>query len=264
MKNKAGLSFVLSGVVAAWAFLPGALSAQPVIVNPSFEVDGTPAHPGYSTITGWTPGGTISTGYGINEGGGPFADNGAVPHGTRVAFMQNNGTLSQTVSGFVVGERYWLVYRENAREWCCGERVATLSATVGGTTVVSEHDVVIVGGSAPYRFVTSAPFIAAESEMTLTFAKGGTGDSTALIDDVRLLTRDSLRLGISVFGGNVPAIRIEGIPGRPVTLEFKNALLPATSWQTLINFVLTNGSDVFVDSDATASNPRFYRAWQVP
>jgi hypothetical protein len=262
MKNKVAPSFVLSAVIA-WAFVPGELSAQPVIVNPSFEVDGTPAYPGYSTITGWTPGGTISTGYGINEGGGPFADNGAVPHGTRVAFMQDNGTLSQTVSGFVVGEQYWLVYRENARGLCCGERVATLSATVGGTTVVSEHEVTIVGASAPYRFVTSAPFIAAETEMTLTFAKGGVGDSTALIDDVRMVSRDSLRLGIDLREGSLPVIRIQGIPGRMVTLEFKNALLPETSWQMLLNVLVTNGLE-FVDSNAPASHPRFYRAWQVP
>ena len=47
-----------------------------------------------------------------------------------------------------------------------------------------------------------------------------------------------------------------------LTLEFKYSLVPEGSWQPLLNVLLTNGSDVFVDSEAPASHPRFYRAWQ--
>jgi len=240
----------------------GRACAQPVLVNPSFETDITPPYPGYGTITGWLPDEAIGTGYGLNEEGGPFADNGKVPNGARVAFMQDNGTLSQTVAGFTPGEQYWLVYRENARGLCCGERRATLSARIGGTTVVAEHEVAIVGGSNPFHLVTSDAFTAAEAEMTLSFTKGGIGDSTALIDDVRLLSRGALQLAISVIDGSVPAIRIQGIPGRMLTLEFKHSLVPEGLWQPLANLLLTNGSDVFVDSEAPISNPRFYRAWQ--
>ena len=264
MKLSAGFSLVVSGLlVAAFALVPGEASAQPVIVNPSFEVDATPPHPGYGTITGWTPGAGLIDGYGLNEVNWEFADNGSIPHGTRVTFIQDNGTLNQTVSGFVVGESYWVVYRENARGLCCGERVATLSVRVGSTTVVAEHTVTIVGGSNPYRLVTSEAFTAPETVLTLSFAKGGTGDSTALIDDVRILSRASLRLGIALLEGNLPAIRIQGIPGRMVILEYKNALVPG-AWQSLLNRLLTNGSDVFVDSNAPTSHPRIYRAWQVP
>jgi hypothetical protein len=233
-----------------------------VIVNPSFETDSTPPHPGYGTITAWLPDVAIGTGYGLNEEGGPFADNGKVPHGTRVAFLQDNGVLSQAVSGFIPGEKYWLIYRENARGLCCGERSATLTAKIGGTTVVTEHEVTIVGGSNPFRLVTSEAFTATEGQMTLSFTKGGFGDSTALIDDVRLLSRGSLQLAISVLDGNSPAIRIQGIPGRMLTLEFKHSLLPEGLWEPLLNVLLTNGSEVFVDSEASTSHPRFYRAWQ--
>ena len=240
----------------------GLVSAQPVILNPSFEADSVPPSPGYGTISGWLPDNAIGNGYGLNEEGGPFADNGKVPHGFRVAFMQDNGTLSQTVAGFIPGEKYWLVYRENARGLCCGERSATLTVKIGGATVVTEHEVAIVGGSNPFRLVTSDAFTAAEAEMTLSFVKGGIGDSTALIDDVQLLNRDSLHLAISVIEGNIPVIRIQGIPGRMLMLEFKHSLEPEGSWQPLLNVLLTNGSDVFVDTEATASQPRFYRAWQ--
>jgi hypothetical protein len=233
-----------------------------VIINPSFETNSTPPYPGYGTITGWLPDDAIGTGYGLNEEGGPFADNGKVPDGFRVGFMQDNGTLSQTVSGFIPGEKYWLVYRENARGLCCGERSATLTARIGGTTVVTEHEVTIVGGSNPFRLVTSDAFTAAEAEMTLSFTKGGFGDSTALIDDVRLLSRGSLQLAISVAGADFPVIRIQGIPGRMLTLEFKHSLVPEGSWQPLLNVLFTNVLDVFVDSTAPTSYPRFYRAWQ--
>jgi hypothetical protein len=261
MKKELLCYYVAAGIFALLVAFDQAC-AQPAILNPSFETDNTPPYPGYGTITGWLPDNAIGTGYGLNEEGGPFADNGKVPHGTRVAFMQDNGMLSQTVSGFIPGEKYWLVYRENARGLCCGERSATLSAKIGGTTVVTEHEVTIVGGSNPFRLVTSDTFTATESEMTLSFAKGGFGDSTALIDDVRLLSRESLHLAISVFAGNPPTIRIQGIPGRMLTLEYKHSLLTEGSWQPLLNILLTNGSNVFVDSEAPTSHPRFYRAWQ--
>jgi hypothetical protein len=261
MKTNFLLYYVVAGVVAL-VLAVGHACAQPVIINPSFEIDSTPPYPGYGTITGWLPDDAIRTGYGLNEEGGPFADNGKVPHGSRVAFMQDNGTLSQTVSGFIPGEKYFLVYRENARGLCCGERRATLTAKIGGMTVVTEHEVAIVGGSNPFRLVTSDAFTAAEAEMTLSFAKGGFGDSTALIDDVRLLSRGSLQLAISVIDGSVPAIRFQGIPGRMLMLEFKHSLMPEVSWQPLLNVLLTNGSDVFMDSEAPTSHPRFYRAWQ--
>ena len=46
-------------------------------------------------------------------------------------------------------------------------------------------------------------------------------------------------------------------------LEYKNALVPGT-WETLLNVLLTNGSEVFVDSNAPSMHPRFYRARQMP
>jgi hypothetical protein len=187
--NAARRVFAVCFAAAVMAALLSQASAQPHVVNASFEAD-APAEPsGYGNITGWTPSGGIGTGFGINEGRGPFSDNGAIPAGARVAFMQDNGTLNQTVSGFRVGAQYSLAYRENARGLCCGERVATLSVRVGEKTVVPQHTVEIVGESNPYRTVTSDLFVATHPVMTVTFTKGGAGDSTALIDDVRIVAR---------------------------------------------------------------------------
>ena len=132
----------------------------------------------------------------------------------------------------------------------------------GGTTVVAEHPVAIVGGLNAYRLVKSDVFTAQAPDLMISFAKGGIGDSTALIDDVRIFARHTLELGISLQYGNVPAIRIEGIPGRMVTLEYKESLTPETPWQTLTNFMLVTGSDLFSDNTAPISGSRFYRAQQ--
>src|SRR5690348_9328171 len=72
--------------------LASPLTAAPTIPNPSFEADAFTVFPGYisgnSPITGWTAGDPARAG--INPGGGsPFADNGVVPNGSQVAFIQN-------------------------------------------------------------------------------------------------------------------------------------------------------------------------------
>ena len=76
------------------------------LANPSFEEDIFSTWPGYVSdnwdITGWTALG----GHGLNpvqDGRSPFADNGMIPHGAQVAFMQQNGALSQTVTGLTTG-----------------------------------------------------------------------------------------------------------------------------------------------------------------
>jgi hypothetical protein len=236
----------------------------PVISNPSFERDPIRAFPGYGTITGWTPDAEIGISYGINPMNGAFCDNGSVPHGAKVGFLQHNGTLSQTVSGFRPGAQYWLSYRENARQNCCGDRVATLSVTVGGMRVVPEHPVAIVGGIEPFRLVTSQPFTAKEADLTISFEKGGTGDATALIDDVRIFPLDNFKLGIMLQNGTTPVIRIDGAPGASAILEFKDSLLPIVPWQPLITVPVIDWSAIAVDTSASGSNPRYYRAQHTP
>jgi hypothetical protein len=154
------------------------------IVNPSFEDDTVPPYPGYSAISGWTTGAAGNVA-GINDAAGPFADNGVIPAGQKVVFIQAATYIRQTVSGFTVGSEYRLSFRENARN-CCGG-VATLQVTVGGVAVVAEHPVNAVGGANPYVFVLSAPFTATTEALEISFLKSGTGDATVLIDDIALV-----------------------------------------------------------------------------
>src|SRR3954469_18624681 len=81
-----------------------ASSKGQTITNPSFEADTFTTFPGYisgnSPITGWTAGDPARAG--INPGGGsPFADNGTIPAGSQVAFIQNsaNSSLSTVLNG---------------------------------------------------------------------------------------------------------------------------------------------------------------------
>ena len=130
------------------------------MINPSFEADRFSITPGYvlnnGPITGWSG----SDANGINPGGGvsPFADNGTIPRGNQVAFLQGgdpisqSSTLSQRVSGFTVGAEYYVQYYENARN-CCSGTVPFLEVKIGGATIVAAHPVPPVGGTNPYARV---------------------------------------------------------------------------------------------------------------
>ena len=151
------------------------------IVNPGFEASGTPAGPGYiqpASIAGWVATG----GYGVNVSGpGPFANNGTNPEQDRVAFLQGDATLSQTVWELEDGEAYHLSFAFNAR----GGNKPNLYVTVNGETAL-EYEVNPVGGSEPY-YTYVYNFTADSDEAEITFAQTAEGDNTILIDDVRLV-----------------------------------------------------------------------------
>ncbi|HXJ55283.1 MAG TPA: YCF48-related protein [Verrucomicrobiae bacterium] len=165
------------------------LAAAPVISNPSFEADTFTIFPGYvsgnGVITGWKALG----GHGVNPGtfGGPFTDNGGIPDGSRACFLQEDGALSQVVSGFIIGATYQVRYFENARN-CCSGTAPSCAVKIGGGTIVAAHAVPPVGGSNPYRQVISDPFVATGTAMELSFIKSNPqgGDNTLLIDNVSI------------------------------------------------------------------------------
>jgi len=152
-----------------------------VIVNPGFEASGTPGFPGYiqpAPISGWS-----STGnYGVNiSGPGPFANNGINPEQDRVAFLQGDATLTQTVWELEDGEAYHLSFSFNAR----GGNRPTLNVTVNGETAL-EYEVNPVGDAEAYhRYVYN--FTADSDVAEITFAQTAEGDNTVLLDDVRLV-----------------------------------------------------------------------------
>ena len=94
-------------------FAAGPLAAQ-TIPNAGFETDSFTLFPGYvsdnSPITGWQGGPPERIGLNPSDGS-PFADNGTIPEGTNVAFIQSqdSGTpteLSTTISGLTANTQY--------------------------------------------------------------------------------------------------------------------------------------------------------------
>jgi hypothetical protein len=161
------------------------------MTNPSFEADTFGNFPGYvsgnTPITGWSALG----GHGINPGTSfsPFADNGVIPHGTKVAFMQADGPMTQRVTGFTPGEIYYVHYYENSRGGNVPGIAVTITDDTNTLTLVAEHVVTSVGGSNPYYEVSSQSFIATAAEMTLAFVKSNPrgGDNTVLVDNVAIV-----------------------------------------------------------------------------
>jgi len=164
----------------------------PVVVNHSFEADTFGTWPGYSSqggngpITGWTSSRPTNTGINpIGDGSAPFADNGAVPEGRQIAFLQSSGapsTLSQVVSGFDPNGLYVVTYRENSRN---GPQ-SNMEVQVGGATVMPLHNIPQVGGVNPYHYMRTHAFQPATAAMALSFTNSAAGDTTALLDMVEI------------------------------------------------------------------------------
>ena len=170
-----------------------ALAADSILVtNPSFQADNFPAYPGYpgggnpAAITGWGGNGGIN---GSDVGAGtPFGDNGAYPDGTRVAFIQGAGSLTQTLSGFTVGQRYWVQLWMNARN-CCGDQ-PKVSVTLGGTPLLPLTQLSPVGGASPYYLANFAwTATSASALLSINSQAAAGGDASAVFDAVTVIKR---------------------------------------------------------------------------
>ncbi|MFW6164073.1 MAG: hypothetical protein ACODAJ_15000, partial [Planctomycetota bacterium] len=160
------------------------------------------AHQHGKTISDWSVTGPA----GINpvwEGRPPrprhaFSDNGRIPHGRQVAFIQNVGSLSQSVPGFEQGKRYRVLYWENARHNNAPDRNPRLKVTLGESVVVSEHAVRpaerIGRRTLPYAWVESAVFTAPRSGAFELVFETTCGDRVAvLLDRVRVVEVEEKR-----------------------------------------------------------------------
>ncbi len=161
--------------------ISGATSAA-AIFNGGFETDPVAGGAGYRVISGWTG---STSGVGTNASGGPFANNGTVPEGTKVGFIQAAGpavtlTSDAGITGLVPGNTYNLTYRVNTRS---GFAEPTMGLVIGGNTVISNKISAVgaVGSTAAYKFI-SYNFVATSSTMSLSVASSATLDSALLLD----------------------------------------------------------------------------------
>lgn len=194
-----GKFIMLLGLMGA---LAACAAAAPQVANPGFEQDRYTTSPGYrfhngGAIAGWEGGSGVNPVWRDPENqrgpDAPFADNGRIPEGRQVAFIQGPGRLSQRVEGFVAGRTYRVTFRSNARVTRRGTQWPRLQATLGGTLIVSPHEVrpvTRIGDyTAPYCRVVSGPFVPPEDgayELVLeTVQQSPT--TTVLLDDVRIV-----------------------------------------------------------------------------
>ncbi len=179
---------VVRRFVPALALLPLTAAFSQTIPNPSFEADTGvfTVSPGYVAgnvpITGWN--GSDAARYGINpSAGSPFANNGTIPDGAQVAFIQSAGgptTLSTVISDLTAGQKYQLWFRANAR----GSQQPVLSVAVDGLTLLTGV-IDSVGGTAPYRYV-AVEFTANDTVAALDLSNNTAVDTTVVVDDFRI------------------------------------------------------------------------------
>src|ERR1700722_17503421 len=126
--------------------------------NPSFEPDHYINGVGYAfqntdVIQGWIISDDQHIGLNIGGSNNPtlFANNGAIPDGTNVAFIQCNNavtnSLSTTISSLVPGMAYQVTFRANCRQ---GYAPPMASWSLNGGPPVPFTCAPAVGGSNPY------------------------------------------------------------------------------------------------------------------
>jgi hypothetical protein len=164
--------------------------AANLVTNPSFENNQASFvnFPGYisgnTTIDSWTENAANRVGINGNSGSGyPFADNGTIPDGVAVGFIQSNGaasTLSQSISGLSIGTTYKITARINARS---GVNLPNIGVSMGATPLLFNQNVTAVGGGNPYHELTFYHQATATSE-TLEFLNQTGVDTTLVVDQV--------------------------------------------------------------------------------
>ena len=155
-----------------------------VILNPSFEAGTSFDWPGYQgAIAGWTKTGPGGFGYNY-AGNSPFADNGTYPEGSTVAFIQNDGAISQDLTSLTVGQQYRLELDYNSRN--DGDD-GHIRVTLGGATLL-DSTIAPVGGANPW-YRLSALWTATSASPTLSIAgilDPGKADASIVFDNISL------------------------------------------------------------------------------
>ncbi len=206
-------------------------AADIVLQNPSFDASGRVAYPGYSAgarIAGWN----YSGGVGLNsDGAGPFTDNGDAPDQEMVLFMQNPGTLFQTVSGLTPGATYTLSYAVNARTAVAG--LTPYNVTLGTQTLITEGVTAIGAASYYQRYLV---FTASAASAVLSFNATTPGaDRSLLLDNIRLLAGNAdpgsaeVPLSTTVFADNAMRLAWPAAAQPGMRLQWSRTLQPG-SW----------------------------------
>jgi hypothetical protein len=208
-------------------------SAAATITNPGFEANSYTTWPGYISgatngpITGWTA--TDINRAGLNmfpnswapANNSPFANNGAIPEGTRAAFVQvatgaANNNINTTVTGLVPGQTYRLLWRFNSRNnGAAANQRPNGTVSVGGTAISFQASPVEAANSRTLPYRTGAlVFTASAATETLTVAANliaGQTDATLVVDDFQIAAVAPSKWTVTAWTGDGDSGVIPGL-----------------------------------------------------
>jgi len=171
----------------------------------------------------WAFSGSPGNGSGIVANGSGFGNPNA-PEGVQAAFVQELGTISQTLSGLTPGTNYTIIY--SAAQRGTGEGGESWNVTIDGTVIATNNP----GSSATSYVNYTARFTATSTTHTLAFV--GTdlagGDRTVFIDNVMV--------GSALQPLSPPAITLSGVTN--------GALMNYLTTIQLSANVVTNGNSI--------------------
>jgi len=203
MKTSLRTPFLRLSPLAGAALMAVTLSGNAAFVrNPSFEANYNPTWPHYGQpggagadgITDWNGTGN----YGINDhsldAGGPFYDNGASPDRNRAMFKQQQGDLSQDITGLTPGNLYWIQFYYNKRAGGSAGTVLDLTTKFGGQNLDMITGIQPAGNAGTFVnafYARSVPFVPESDSGTLTFSWANVGDASGLLDAVTIVERST-------------------------------------------------------------------------
>lgn len=251
MKPFPAVRFVLS---AALLLSPAAWTQT--IPNPSFEADHYFSGVGYASqnggvITGWTLSDPARIGLNVGGTNNPagLVDNGAIPNGTNVAFVQASGgstaQISTVISGLTSGVQYQVTFRANRRSaYQAPQASISLNGGVFFPIVCSPP----VGGANAY-YVNSMAFVATSNTAPLVIQNttAVTNDATLLVDNFTIAPLATVVSNTADSGAGSLRTILANAPGGAVI-----TFAPALSGQSIL---LTSGEMVltkYVTIDAAA------------
>jgi hypothetical protein len=193
----------------------------------------------------WAFSGSPGNGSGVTANGSGFtAGNSPAPEGRQVAFLQSSASISQTISGFVPGQTYRIIFAASQRQNKLGGQA--------GQTFDVRIDDGTIGSFEPPQNVSSyndflVDFTATAGTHTLSFigTNAHGGDNTVFLDRVRVTYLSSGGAG-GAGGGDSP----------PVTLAELLTVFDPTAAQTLGNIYVmapTASGSLYLFSPGPAS-----------
>ena len=215
------------------------------LLNPGFEVPATSTYIYNPSGGGWTfTAQSGANGSGVTANNSAFSSgNTNAPEGAQCAFLQGISTISQAVSGFILGAKYNVTFAAAQRAY---------SSANGGQTWQVRIDGTIIGTFIPLANATNyvdytTNFTATATTHTLRFV--GTdlhgGDNTVFLDNVRL-----------TFVSPPPApsapANLQAVAGDGQVALTWNAATFATSYN--VKRSLTSGGGYVTNASPTTTN----------